>query len=130
VSAAKVNSIDLRGSPRIGLVDSVGLQERMRGDLTAALKARDKAAVTALRTALAAVANAEAVPASDKYQEPVPGRSYEAARRELTADEVQAIVRAEAAERQSAIEEFESLGLHGDAERLRAELAVLGRYLR
>jgi hypothetical protein len=41
----------------------------------AALREWDRATIMALRTALAAVANAEAVPASDKYREPVVGQN-------------------------------------------------------
>jgi uncharacterized protein YqeY len=40
-----------------------GLQSRLRRELAAALRARDQVAVAALRTALSALANAEAVPA-------------------------------------------------------------------
>lgn len=104
------------------------LQGRLRVDLTAALKRRDDVAVTALRTALAAVANAEAVPVSEKYTPPVVNRFAEAARRELSDESVVGILRAEAAERRVAISEYEALGLRQQAERLRAELAVLDRY--
>lgn len=108
------------------------LEGRLRQGLAVALKERDKAAIAALRTALAAVVNAEAVPAGeyqDKYREPIPGRSHEAPRLALTEAQVSRIVRAEADERRSAIDEYESLGRPDDAERLRAELAVLERYL-
>jgi len=105
------------------------IRERVRADLTAALRKRDRATIVALRTALAAVANAEAVPASDKYQEPVIGQLNEAARRDLTENDVQQILRTEATERQSAIGEYETLGRHADAERLRAELSALEHYL-
>ena len=106
-----------------------GLRQRMSAGLTAALKSRDRAAVAALRTALAAVANAEAVPASDKYQEPALNRSTEAPHRDLTEDQIVHILRAEAAERRTAIDEYETLGLTDQADRLRAELSVLDGYL-
>ena len=105
------------------------VRERMRADLTAALRERDRAAIVALRTALAAVANGEAVPASDKYQEPVVGQFNEAARRHLTDGDILQILRSEAAERRAAIDAYETLGRHAEAIRLRAELAVLDRYL-
>lgn len=105
------------------------VQGRMRAGLTAALRERDRAAIVALRTALAAVANAEAVPVSDKYQEPVVGKLNEVPRRDLTDVDVLRILRAEATERQSAIVEYETLGRHAEAVRLRAELAVLDRYI-
>ncbi|HET8640966.1 MAG TPA: GatB/YqeY domain-containing protein [Pseudonocardiaceae bacterium] len=105
------------------------LQERMKADLTAALRDRDRPAVTALRTALAAIANAEAVPSDNRYQHPVVGQLNEVPRRELAEEQVEAVLRAEAAERQQAIEEYESLGLADAAARLRAEQAALTRYL-
>lgn len=43
---------------------TAGLRERLRGALPAAIKARDAAAVAALRSALAAVDNAEAADAA------------------------------------------------------------------
>ena len=70
----------------------------------------------------------EAVPTSDKYREPVVGQLNEAARRVLTDDDILRILRAETAERQSAIDEYETLGRHTEAGRLRAELAILARY--
>src|SRR5215204_7353205 len=101
------------------------LQERMKADLAAALRDRDRPAVSALRTALAAVANAEAVPSDNSYRHPVLGQLNEVPRRELTEEQVEAILRTEAAERQKAIEEYESLGLANAAVRLRAEQAAL-----
>lgn len=105
------------------------LQERLKADLTAALRDRDRPTVTALRTALAAVSNAEAVPSDNSYRHPIVGQLNEVPRRELTEEQVEAILRAEAAERQKAIEEYESLGLADAAARLNAEQAALSRYL-
>jgi uncharacterized protein YqeY len=64
-----------------------GIEARMRADLRGALGARDREAVSALRVALAALANAEAVP-----PDAAPGGSVEVARRELTEDERRAVV--------------------------------------
>ncbi|MCO7220989.1 hypothetical protein [Klenkia sp. PcliD-1-E] len=47
------------------------LVAQVRADLTAAMRARDRATAAVLRTTLGAVADAEAVPAPD----PVTGRS-------------------------------------------------------
>ncbi len=82
------------------------LVEQMRADLTAAMKARDTEAVRVLRTALAAVANAEAQPADDAgpasltVSGGIAGAAdglgaAEAERRTLTEDDVRAILRAE-----------------------------------
>ena len=82
------------------------LTARLRAGLTAAMRARDRTAVRALRTALAAVANAEAQPVADPAPAslladgPIAGAvaglgAAEVARRELSEDDVRQIVRAE-----------------------------------
>jgi uncharacterized protein YqeY len=114
------------------------MRTTMRRDLTAALKARDRVAVSALRSALAAIDNAEAVPAPDarmSSSEHVAGAavgvgSAEAARRELTPDDLHAIVAAEVAERVDAATGYARSGRQDAADRLRAEADVLRRYLR
>lgn len=110
----------------------------MRRDLTAALKARDRVAVSALRSALAAIDNAEAVPAAAGVRatdEHVAGSvvgvgAAEAARRELTPDDQHTIVATEVAERVDAARGYAQAGREDAAERLRAEADVLRRYLR
>lgn len=106
----------------------------MRTALTAALRARDPVAVTALRSALSALANATAVPAppspevggdADFARSVVGLGAAEVARRELTPAEATAVVRAEVDER------FAAAALYppAAADRLRAEAAVLTRLL-
>ncbi|RBM24384.1 hypothetical protein [Streptomyces sp. PT12] len=97
------------------------------------MRARDKAAVSALRATLAAVENAEAVPLDAAgqvsgaiEQAPVRVGATEAARRELGEGDVADIVRAEAAERLDAAAELTGHAEHAArAARLRAEAAVL-----
>jgi uncharacterized protein len=128
----------------------------MRRGLTAAMKARDKRAVAALRSTLAAIDNAEAVDVTQvppagggrPVSEAVPpvrggrpageGRiagaalgvgAAEAERRTLTAAEMEAIVRREVAERQTAAQAYERAGQAPHAEGLRAEAELLGAYL-
>jgi hypothetical protein len=150
----------------------------MRRALTAAMKARDQPAVTALRSALAAIDNAEAVdtaratPAAEGRAAEagevaggettgggVPDREIvaggvaaggvvpggvvgggvagaavglgaaEVERRTLTSAEMEAIVREEVAERQTAARAYERAGQSEHAERLRAEAEVLSAYL-
>ncbi|MEU4801542.1 GatB/YqeY domain-containing protein [Actinosynnema sp. NPDC023587] len=111
----------------------------LRDDLKAALKSRDRVAVTALRSALAAIDNAEAVPAGTSPthvtgNEHVAGAASglgaaEAERRHLTEADLRSIVEEEVRERTAAATEYERLGRTEDAERLRAEAAVLDRYL-
>jgi uncharacterized protein YqeY len=115
------------------------MRDRLRGDLTAAMKARDEITVAALRSAIAAIDNAEAVPVSSG-RAPNTGsrfvagaaegvRSAEAPRLVLGEDEVEAIIRAQADERLAAGDQYDALGEGERAERLRSEAAVLARYL-
>lgn len=103
------------------------------------MKARDVVAVSALRSALGAIENAEAV---DAAHASVPGVGHsdivgsmcglwvsEVERRSLTHAQVEQIVRAEVAERRSAAHHYERLGHREHAERLRGEANVLARYL-
>ncbi|WP_190197685.1 hypothetical protein [Streptomyces djakartensis] len=100
------------------------------------MRARDKAAVSALRGTLAALDNAEAVPVDEAVHRaaaleasPAGAGATEAVRRELSECDVVQIVRAEAAERLAAAAEL-SAPAHADrAGRLRAEAAVLLRFL-
>lgn len=115
------------------------MRATLRADLTAALKRRDRVAVAALRSALAAIDNAEAVPAD----QPLPGDAgtehvagslvgvgaAETERRQLTEADLRAIVAREVRERTAAASRYEQLGRPDDAARLRTEAEVLGRYL-
>ncbi|MGW7507135.1 hypothetical protein ACWGJ0_05225 [Streptomyces massasporeus] len=99
------------------------------------MRARDKAAVSALRGTLAALDNAEAVPvgtvprAGALEASPVGAGATEAARRELGEHDVVGIVRAEASERLEAAAQLTAPAHAARAERLRAEAAVLLRFL-
>lgn len=100
------------------------------------MKARDKTAVAALRSALAALDNAEAVKTNDGMpkgqaieQVAIGAGTTEVERRVLTESEIAALVRHEVTERQTAAADYESAG-HGDrATQLRAEAAVLAAHL-
>jgi uncharacterized protein YqeY len=113
------------------------LTARLRAALPPAMRARDTAAVTALRSALAAIANAEAVPTeapSGTFTAIGAGSALgvgatEAPRRDLTAADIAAIVRAEIADRRTAAEEYDQHGRADHAARLRAEADVLHRLL-
>ena len=119
--------------------DGGTLRGRLRGALPAAMKARDAAAVAALRSALAAIDNAEAV-------EPAPGSpaaaghanlagtvaglgAAEVERRHLQEAEVEQIVQAEVADRRAAADAYERAGQAERAGRLRAEAEVLSSHL-
>ncbi len=114
----------------------MSLRLRMRQALPEAMRARDKVAVSALRTALAALDNAEAVPVDGAVthgpaleQSPVGVGATEAPRRELTEPDVAEIVRAEVLERLEAAAQLPDPAQADRATRLRAEAAVLLRFL-
>jgi len=91
-----------------------GLKERLRGDLTAAMKARDEVRTRTLRMALTSVANEE-----------VAGK----AARDLTDDEVLRIIAREARRRREAAAAFDAAGRPDQAAAERAEDDVLSGYL-
>ena len=108
------------------------IRSRLRLALTEALKARDKDAASALRSALSAIGNAEAVDpgeagsgrpgasGSAHFAGAVAGLgAAEAERRHLTEADVAAIVRAEAAEREAAASQYERSGHAGQAAAIR-----------
>jgi uncharacterized protein len=114
-----------------------GIRSRLQGALRAAMKERDTAAVSGLRSALAAIANAEAVPlpAAPSGRPPAgdehvaggiagPGGG-EASRRAVTEDEATAIAAAEVTERRAAAREYEAAGHHDRAERLLREARAI-----
>jgi GrpB-like predicted nucleotidyltransferase (UPF0157 family) len=99
------------------------LRARLSADLLIAIKSRDKAATDTLRCLLAVLDNAGA-------QDPKAfGSSTEVPRRLLTHDELQALMKAEVTSRRTAVIDYERGGRHQDAERLRAELVLLSRYV-
>jgi uncharacterized protein YqeY len=108
----------------------------MREALPEAMRARDKAAVSALRTTLAALDNAAAVSLDEAQlrgvaleQSPVGVGTTEATRRELSERAVVDIVRAEVAERLEAAARLTAPAHADRAARLRAEADVLLRFL-
>lgn len=90
------------------------LKERLRADLTTAMKARDELRTATLRMALSAVSAEE-----------VAGKEA----RQLGDDEVQAVLRREAKKRREAAEAFGSAGRAEQAARERAEGEILAGYL-
>ena len=111
------------------------IMTRLRRALGVSLKAREAGSVSALRSAMSAIGNAEAVdPAavrpggsgSPDFAGTVAGLGAgEAQRRRLTDADVVAIVRREAAEREAAAGEYERGGRAEEAARLREGARVL-----
>ena len=90
------------------------LKDRLRGDLTAAMKARDEVRVRTLRMALTSVTKEE-----------VAGKSA----RELSDDEVIQVLTREAKRRREAADAFAAAGREEQAAAELAEGAVLDAYL-
>jgi uncharacterized protein YqeY len=91
-----------------------GLKDRLRADLTTAMKARDEVRTRTLRMVLTSVTNEE-----------VAGRSA----RDLSDDEVLKVLAREARRRREAADAFEAAGRSGQAAAERAEDQVLAEYL-
>ena len=90
------------------------LKDRLNDDLRTAMKGRDELTTSTLRMALAAVRNAE-----------VSGT----AARDLSDDEVLAVLIKEAKKRREAATAFADAGRAGQADKENAEGAILDRYL-
>ena len=90
------------------------LKDRLRVDLTAAMKARDELRSSTLRMVLSAVTNAEVAGKQSK---------------QLSDDEVVGVLSTEAKKRREAAEAFGSAGRAEQADRERAEGEVLAGYL-
>jgi uncharacterized protein len=90
------------------------LKDRLRADLTTAIKARDEVRSSTLRMVLTAITNAE-----------VSGK----AARELTDEDVLDVLTSEGKKRREAAEAFEAAGRAEQAAKERAEFDVLTDYL-
>nr|WP_281372088.1 GatB/YqeY domain-containing protein [Modestobacter versicolor] len=90
------------------------MKDRLRTDLTTAMKGRDELSTATLRMVLSAVSAEE-----------VSGKEA----RELTDDDVMAVLRREAKKRREAAEAFAGAGRAEQAERERAEEGVIAAYL-
>ena len=131
-------------APRVGHVTPADpsrdddLLDRLRADLRAALKARDRGTAAALRSVLAEVDNAGAVAAPDGPAEQSSphvagavaglGRA-EATRRHLDGSAVASVVRAEVDGRREAADAYDAAGQGERAAALRAEADRLASYL-
>ena len=90
------------------------LKDRLRADLTAAIKARDDVRSSTLRMVLTAITNAE-----------VAGKEARA----LSDDDIIGVLGAEGKKRREAAEAFDGAGRGDSAHRERAEAEVIGEYL-
>jgi len=90
------------------------LKDRLRADLTTAIKGRDELRSSTLRMLLAAITNAE-----------VAGKQP----RELSDDDVVGVLSTEAKKRREAAEAFDGAGRDEQAAKERAEAGVIAEYL-
>ena len=90
------------------------LKDRLRTDLTAAIKARDEVRSSTIRMVLTAITNAE-----------VAGKEH----RELTDDDVIGVLSSEAKKRREAATAFDDGGRAEMAAKERAEAAIIGEFL-
>lgn len=90
------------------------LKDRMRADLTVAIKARDEVRSSTLRMLLTSITNAE-----------VAGKSQV----ELSDDDIVSVLSTEAKKRREAATAFDDGGRTAMADKERAELVVIGDYL-
>ena len=92
----------------------MGFKERLREDLTTAIKARDGLRSSTLRMVLTSITNAE-----------VAGKES----RELTDEDVLGVLTSESKKRREAAEAFAEAGRQEQAEKEKAEAAVIADYL-
>jgi uncharacterized protein YqeY len=90
------------------------LKDRLRADLTAAIKSRDETRSSTLRMVLTSITNAE-----------VAGKEA----RELTDEDILGVLTSEGKKRREAAEAFEQAGRTEQAAKERAEFDVLADYL-
>lgn len=114
--------------------EALDLRTRLNQRLRAAMRARDVVTTAALRSVSAAIANAEAVdvpeparadPRSDRVTGAVGVGAAETARRELSDDDLTAIVTAEADERKTAAQTYATAGHADRSEKLRQEAVII-----
>ena len=115
------------------------LRHALRRDLAMAMKAREPDAVAALRAAIAAIDNAEAVPAPEARQAATSSHiagaraglgAAEAARRDLSNSDQRAILRDKITGYTAEADRYEALGQSDAAARLRTQARLLSAYLR
>lgn len=109
------------------------IKVRLRGDLKSAMQARDAFETSVLRALIAALDNAQAVPAADKHARYVVHAfgdpAAEVPRLRLQMQDVQTLLEKEIAARRDAADQLERLGKIERAAELRAEATIVARYL-
>ena len=112
-------------------MSAAGLKERLRADLKAAMQARAGDDVRLLRTLIAALDNAEAVPrdpSHDNLPRAFGDPSAEVAGRKLDGGALETLLQTEIDARLSAAKEYDRLHQDAEAARLRTEAELIERY--
>lgn len=104
------------------------IRERMKADLTAAMKARQMQTASTLRTVLGTIDNAEAVPVTTPVAY-TNGKTNDVPRKHLTAADIEQILRQELQSRAAMVQKYQDLGREEDAVRLQAEVTLIAGYL-
>jgi uncharacterized protein YqeY len=111
------------------------LKDRLRADLKAAMQAKASDEVRLLRTLIAALDNAEAVPVEARPAGAPPALSRrfgdpsgELARRDIGDGALAELLTVEAQSRLAAAEDYDRHGESGEAARLRREAELINRY--
>ncbi len=111
-------------------MNAAALKDRLRTDLKIAMQAKASGEVRLLRTLIAALDNAEAVPREDGNNLPVAfgDASGEVARLRLDAAAVDDLLAAETEARLTAAADYERHNRPGEGARLRHEAELIARY--
>lgn len=132
----------MEGTALGGVTNGEHIRTRLATALRAAMKNRDTGAISGLRSALAAIANAEAIPAPARAATGIPDGqaadthryiaggtaglgASEAGRRMLTGEELARILAEEIADRQQAARQYQSAGHSDRAARLLHEAQAI-----
>jgi uncharacterized protein YqeY len=106
------------------------LRQVLQAELITAMKNQDRQTVVAIRAALSAIANEEAVPSTERAGAiEDAGRSADVPRRELTHQQIKLILLDEVQERRNSAGYLRTAGRNEEADSREAEAAVLERYL-
>lgn len=110
-------------------MSAAALKERLRADLKAAMRNGRASDVGVIRTLIAAIDNAEAVPV-EGFQKRLRRQESigEVARRVLDPAALDAVLAAEIQSRLAAAEDYERNGRTEDGARLRQETGLVARY--
>lgn len=104
------------------------LRQALQADLITAMRQQDRATLLVLRSALSAIANAEAVEEPASSGQAVAGWA-DVDRKTLTPQQVKLVLLDEIEERRNIVGYYGTAGRHEEAQALEYEIDVLERYL-